>query len=120
MKRQGYNRRCYLKNKDQITARFYVRRKARIAAVRAAKDKPCADCECKYSYWVMQFDHVRGKKSFNIGEALSSIGLKRLLEEIEKCDIVCANCHADRTYKRQMGKWSSDEDAGPSSQATRV
>ena len=29
--------------------------------------------------------------------------LWRILEEIQKCDVVCANCHAVRTAKR--AKW---------------
>ncbi len=30
------------------------------------KNKPCSDCGNKYDYWIMQFDHVKGKKRFNI------------------------------------------------------
>jgi hypothetical protein len=41
----------------------------------------------------MDFDHVRGRKLFNIGASLSTVSLVRLLKEIAKCEIVCANCH---------------------------
>jgi hypothetical protein len=61
---------------------------------RDAKQKPCADCGVQYPYWVMQFDHVRGEKKCNISEANLRVGA--LLEEIAKCDVVCANCHALR------------------------
>lgn len=52
---------------------------------------------CKYCpencYHCLDFHHARGKKSGDI----SSIGrwwsIERLLEELEKCDVVCANCH---------------------------
>jgi hypothetical protein len=60
---------------------------------------PCKDCGETYPYYVMHFDHLQDKK-FNIG---SSTNLSRasLLIEISKCEIVCANCHAERTHKRR-------------------
>jgi hypothetical protein len=69
--------------------------------VRAAKDRPCADCGGVFHYAVMQFDHVRGAKEFNLSEVRRKTpSLRRVQEEIEKCDVVCANCHALRTWKR--------------------
>jgi hypothetical protein len=67
--------------------------------IREAKDQPCADCGGKYPYYVMQFDHVRGVKKFGIATALSRVGTaspSQLRDEIAKCDVVCANCHALR------------------------
>lgn len=63
-----------------------------------AKNKPCDDCNIKYPLYVMSFDHVRGKKMFGLASAISRLGrsFKKLIEEIEKCDIVCLNCHALR------------------------
>lgn len=63
---------------------------------------PCKDCGKQYPYYVMQFDHLRDKK-FNIGSR-TSLSKTSILTEIEKCDIVCANCHAERTYKRKSRK----------------
>lgn len=65
-----------------------------------AKDVPCLDCKVKYPNFVMDLDHTRGNKNF----ALSSMGrnrsLKSVIEEIAKCDPVCANCHRIRTNQR--------------------
>jgi hypothetical protein len=50
---------------------------------------------------VMEFDHVRGTKVANVSALV--FGLKRwstILEEIAKCDVVCANCHRRRTAQR--------------------
>lgn len=77
------------------------RAKKRRQVVRDAKNKPCFDCGILYPYWIMQFDHVRGIKNFNIGTMWYKKGLQKILEEIEKCDIVCANCHAERTFRRK-------------------
>lgn len=78
------------------------------AFIQSKKDKPCSDCSVPYPFYVMQFDHVRGKKEFTITSAQSSfVSMKRLLQEIAKCDVVCANCHAERTHKRSIGIESS-------------
>ena len=74
----------------------------RIPAVKAlilnAKNRPCQDCGQRYPPYVMDFDHRYGKK-FLIGRQVwSTTSVARVKEEIAKCDIVCANCHRERTY----------------------
>jgi len=67
------------------------------------KDKPCADCGLKYPTWVMEFDHVTGIKSDGVGNLFArGKSLARILAEIAKCEVVCANCHRERTYLRQL------------------
>lgn len=69
--------------------------------VDSLKDNPCVDCGLRFPPECMDFDHVRGIKLFQIGQ----MGHRRpdaLLEEIEKCDVVCANCHRIRTRKREQ------------------
>lgn len=77
------------------------------AIIRAAKDKPCMDCGVAYPYYVMQFDHVVGDKKFNIGPIGPTSKRSTLLEEIAKCQVVCANCHAMRTHARKELKKSA-------------
>jgi hypothetical protein len=85
-------------------ARLYNRNKTNRLALRdlvnKAKDKPCADCGVQYPYYVMQFDHLdRSQKSFTISTASrNGTTLARMVEEISKCDVVCANCHMERTF----------------------
>lgn len=57
----------------------------------------CADCGIS-NMIVLEFDHVRGKTR-QISNALH-LSLVKLQEEIDKCDIVCRNCHCIRTYER--------------------
>lgn len=64
------------------------------------KNKPCLDCGDWYNPWQMQFDHrPEETKIFTIGKSLRH-RLDLLIKEITKCDLVCANCHLNRTYKR--------------------
>lgn len=62
---------------------------------------PCTDCKKSFPHYIMEFDHARGTKLGNITVLVAKFGKKRLLEEIAKCDIVCANCHKIRTFNRR-------------------
>lgn len=64
----------------------------------------CADCGVAYISPVMEFDHVRGTKSFNLSKA-GRYGWAKINEEVAKCDVVCANCHRIRTVLRNPEYW---------------
>ena len=74
-------------------------RERRRALIDSFKAKPCADCEETFPPVCMDFDHVRGVKLFTIGDR-SGRSLEAILDEIAKCDVVCANCHRVRTQER--------------------
>jgi hypothetical protein len=60
----------------------------------------CTDCGVAYRYWQLEFDHL-GDKEFTIGKFRShTTDLTKIKKEIDKCEIVCSNCHRDRTYQR--------------------
>ena len=65
--------------------------------IRKAKDKPCADCGVKYPHYVMDLDHNGQEKVIKIAQSVGRVSDERLLAEIAKCDVVCANCHRERT-----------------------
>lgn len=97
-----YRREHYQANKQPYKDRARARTKAVRQSVRDLKDStPCADCNKQYRYWVMEFDHLPGEDKVDNINALSSKGVeKQLYAEIEKCELVCANCHRERTAKR--------------------
>ena len=90
----------YRKYSDEYKTRNRRRAYFNREVVVAAKSNPCADCDRIYPPYVMDFDHVRGVKSFRIAEGAWTESTPRLLAEISKCDLVCANCHRERTYRR--------------------
>ena len=62
-------------------------------------NNPCVDCGEFYLPKVMDFDHVRGRKINDISTMINlGYSLDKLLKEIAKCDLVCANCHRGRTW----------------------
>ena len=62
----------------------------------------CVDCGVAYPAFVMQFDHRDPTtKAFGIGGTRQTHSLVAKRLEAEKCDLVCANCHAYRTHNQR-------------------
>lgn len=68
------------------------------------RNSSCSDCGIKGNLYpqILDFHHTKGNKKFNISEhSKSTLSIKKIQEEIKKCDVVCANCHRIRTiYKK--------------------
>ena len=65
-------------------------------AKRTLANSTCLDCGVADPL-VLQFDH-RSPKTRDIGWFVSSGSpAQRVAEELEKCDVRCANCHRRRT-----------------------
>jgi len=91
----------YAANRDYYLAKAGRQRGKLKAVIREAKSKPCCDCQMLYPYYVMDFDHREGKE-FNIGGSHSYMSVKAILKEIAKCDVVCSNCHRERSHQRRL------------------
>src|SRR5436309_103995 len=95
------------RKRNQIRARVYqqaynIRRThSRQLVIWKHKNVPCADCRKRYPPYVMDFDHVRGIKTTCVGRLLSQ-SIKKIEEEIAKCEVVCGNCHRERTHRRKL------------------
>jgi len=87
------------RERKAYTTKIRVRQRDEIRQLK--ESTPCKDCGMKFAFYQMQFDHVdRSTKKFNVAALLNSARTTALKEEIAKCDIVCANCHAKRTFLR--------------------
>lgn len=65
------------------------------------EDNPCTDCGIYYHFSQMDFDHIQGKKRYNIARvANSAVSIKTIKDELRKCELVCSNCHRLRTWQR--------------------
>ena len=68
-------------------------------------------CQCGYNEYAcaMDFDHINPEdKSFNIGSYLQQYKWERLKEEIDKCRVMCANCHRIHSYETHYTRMGSD------------
>ena len=106
--RQAYCKPC----RKEVSAKAYkgtsakkseqvkILRARNLEEMRSFKSKPCADCGGSFHFAAMQFDHLPGfKKLGNVSMMLDKP--IKMREEIAKCEVVCANCHAIRTYNRR-------------------
>ena len=60
---------------------------------------PCIICNEKDPV-VLDFDHIdKDKKEFGISENIG-LSLEKIKKEVEKCQILCANCHRRRTAEQ--------------------
>lgn len=63
----------------------------------------CVDCGEKYPHYMLDFDHVPGfEKIGNVADIVSNYSWEKGMKELEKCQVVCANCHRIRTYIRNQ------------------
>jgi len=102
--RQHYarNRAKYLEKAHRSRRRARTKNDERILAY--LMDHPCVDCG-ETDPLVLDFDHREpSTKSNEVSRIVYHRRWRIVLEEIEKCDVRCANCHRRKTA-RQFG-WS--------------
>jgi hypothetical protein len=63
----------------------------------------------------MQWDHLPGTQKLGDVSTFKGRSREEVLAEIAKCQLVCANCHAVRTFERAgwAKSWSVSENLVP-------
>lgn len=103
MGKKETNASWYARNKVALNAAAAERKRAnKLAAIRL-KGGRCQDCDMDFDGWpsLAEFDHVQGKVFTISDRGAQSFGT--LIAELEKCELVCANCHRKRTAIRRLG-----------------
>lgn len=111
---RGHQAWCKVCSHDYTTEHYQVNKAHRMRQARrwmndferwyaSLKDgKPCADCGQSFHRAAMQWDHLPGtSKHRPLAELCRTGNAKKVMEEIAKCELVCANCHAVRTFRRR-------------------
>lgn len=84
---------------------FAAKQRSRQELLQKLKQRPCMDCGGWFPTCAMQFDHRDpALKTANISRLRGS-SVQRILEEVAKCDIVCANCHFIRTDDQKATRY---------------
>jgi hypothetical protein len=118
VRRAYYCRDCsrqYVKDHYKNNKRYYLSKakKRNILARKAVfeyigsylSQHACVDCG-EDDILVLEFDHRdRNEKTSEISKMIRQrISMKRVAEEISKCDVRCANCHRRKSQK-ESGSW---------------
>lgn len=94
----------YMEEFLTVQTRPDKRQRARKLVIELKTGKPCLDCKEVFPHYMMDFDHVKGEKLGNVEVIAREGDIDRLLEEVAKCDLICANCHRHRTWMRSAGQ----------------
>ena len=73
-----------------------IRRQARLAWLDDYKThQVCADCNTKYPAVCLDFHHINPKDKVSEVRRMikDDFSMKRIKAEIDKCVVLCANCH---------------------------
>ena len=103
---RNYQRGWHQRNKAKRLAKVYERKAAIYEYIQDIKSQLCcADCGERHPA-TLQFHHLNSEdKMFNIGDAVrDGISLDKIKQEIKKCIVLCANCHAIRHYNMRNKK----------------
>lgn len=99
----------YQKNKKYYNKKRYersktLRNKNKALLIDFKKQLNCKMCGEK-DYRVLDFHHIDSKnKNFNISCAVTQgVNWKRILQEINQCMVLCANCHRKVHYNKING-----------------
>ncbi len=111
---RNYQRSWHQRHKARLLARAYERKAAIYEYIQGIKSQLCCvDCG-EQRPAVLQSHHLNSEdKEFNIGDAIrNGISPDRIKKEIEKCIVLCANCHIMRHYNTRSKKQTSPGIAG--------
>lgn len=102
--RQTRDRARYQEHRGDLDSRHRRYRLAVKGKYEALKiGRPCVDCGGIFHHAAMQFDHLPGSvKVDDLANLKIRCAWKKILSEIQKCELVCANCHAVRTFERRQ------------------
>ena len=109
---KAYRREHYHKNPEAYKARTKIsnakaRQALRMMVIEYLLQHPCIDCGNK-DIRVLEFDHIAGTKSFDVG-SMASFKKDVMMDEIAKCVVRCGNCHKIATGERGKRWWTRSE-----------
>lgn len=92
----------YKANRAKSNKKITTARRALVDEIKLSRG--CIDCGYNKAPEALHFDHRDpAEKSFQISNNLTT-NWEKVLVEIAKCDVRCANCHAIRTRRLGHGR----------------
>lgn len=102
--RSELSKEYYHANKERERAKRVQAKSERSEASKAAlieylSTQRCVDCG-ESDLMVLEFDHLGDKEAMVTDLVRHGYSWETIKAEIDKCDVVCCNCHRRRTYAR--------------------
>jgi len=89
------DKKYYLKNKGDI----YQRKRERIKKLREEfkllLGGKCCRCNYNKCLFALEFHHSLGKKEGHLSHMIKNLSKQKVLKELKKCILLCANCHRE-------------------------
>lgn len=99
-----YQKKWYEENKQKHQANVRkVKQKAKEYVWELKVDGCCIICKEQHPACLDFHHRNESKKLFNIGTAYLNRGFNQIKKEIEKCDLVCGNCHRIYHFNQRRG-----------------
>lgn len=97
----------YKYRKNDIIRRRQSANEKRKMVAQIKLDSGCVDCGYNKNSYALEFDHKDNTGIPYSGKSKTVASLmyyswERILKEISKCEVVCCNCHAIRTFERRF------------------
>ena len=91
----------YQNNKEYYSNKFKENYRKRTEALNKIKlDSGCKTCGYNAHPAALEFNHIDpATKSANIADKIMHWSWGRILEEVEKCEVLCSNCHRIHSYE---------------------
>jgi hypothetical protein len=100
-----YGKKYYSDNREKrlkaIAVNVIALRKRRRELVDGLKNRPCMDCGGIFPAVCMDFDHrdpTQKEATISLMVSHKGTSMNKLIKELEKCDLICSNCHRIRTH----------------------
>ncbi len=89
--------------KRQVASKSNMSREKKRKFLQDYKERiGCLDCGEMYPHYILEFDHLPEHDKIDTLSNLVSKSYDTILKELEKCEVVCSNCHNIRTYERSQ------------------
>lgn len=83
----------YAKNKEAILEHQRTKKRERKLWAIEYLGGSCKRCELKFHPAVYEFHHLNPLEKDRDPSKMMSLSLERLTKELDKCELLCANCH---------------------------
>ena len=103
--KKEYNHKDYMKNKEYFLEKSRKQKESLRKWLQEYKQTlKCKKCG-EDRWYVLQFHHTDpSEKESEISALVYSGSAKRLKEEIDKCVVLCANCHMEEHYLERINE----------------